>query len=159
MQELLRDPVNAWLTAGALIIAFEAFTAPGLGLFLGGLGALCTALLIRGGVVDQTAIPAQFAWCFGLTVGWAALLWKPLRKFRMHRKSRSGEMKNNNLIGETALVAKGGLKPGRLGQVTWSGTVWNAELESSHARELAEGEKVRIQAVSGNTLKVISQEG
>jgi membrane protein implicated in regulation of membrane protease activity len=156
MEGIFQDPVNAWLAAGALIIAFEAMTAPGLGLFLGGLGALCTALLIKGGVVGPESTGAQFAWCFGITVVWALLLWKPLKKFRMQRKSRGGaEVKTNNLIGEIVTVAKGGLKPGAVGQVIWSGTLMNAELESSHTQDVPEGAKVHIHAISGNILKVI----
>jgi membrane protein implicated in regulation of membrane protease activity len=155
MKEFLHDPVNAWLFAGALIISLEAFTAPGIGFFLGGLGAFCTALLIKAGVVGEASTGAQFAWCFGLTVGWTLLLWKPLRKFRMHRKSRAGDLKNNNLIGETAIVAKTGLKRGEVGQVIWSGTLMNAELGSSAGADLPEGAKVQIHSVSGNTLTVI----
>ncbi len=155
MEDLLKDPVNAWLAAGALIIAFEAFTSPGLGLFLGGIGALCTALLIKGGVVGEASTGAQFAWCFGITVAWSALLWKPLKKFRMQRKVRGQDVKTNNLIGETAIVGKGGLRQGDVGQVIWSGTVMNAELESAHAQDVPEGAKVHIHAISGNILKVI----
>jgi membrane protein implicated in regulation of membrane protease activity len=153
--DFLHDPINAWLTFGALIIAFEAFTAPGLGLFLAGIGALCTALVIKMGIVGEASTPAQFAWWFAITVGWAGLLWKPLRKFRLHRKSRGADVKTNNLIGEVAIVAKGGLKPGDVGQVLWSGTLMNAELESSHAHPVAEGEKVQVHSISGNTLKVV----
>lgn len=148
------DAVNGWLIAGSLIIAFEAFTAPGLGLFLGGLGALCTSLLIKSGIVDEASTAAQFAWCFGCTVAWTVLLWKPLMKFRMHRKG-TGNMPTNNVIGETAVVGKTGLKPGEMGQVIWSGTIMNAQLESAHAEPLLEGAHVRIQSVSGNILKVI----
>lgn len=152
MNTLLHDPINAWLAAGALIIAFEAFTAPGLGLFLGGLGAICTALVIKGGLVAETSTAAQFAWCFGTTVIWTALLWSPLKKFRSHIRSRNGDVKTNNLIGETAIVGKGGLKAGETGQVVWSGTPMNALLEQGG--DLAEGAKVRIHSVTGNTLKV-----
>ena len=154
MEPMLHDPVNAWLTAGALIVAFEAFTAPGLGLFLGGLGAICTALLIKGGIVGAASTGAQFAWCFGVTVAWTLILWKPLRKFRLHRKRGGSTIENNNMIGETAIVGKGGLKSGSAGQVLWSGTVMNAELESAHGLELAEGAQVSIRSISGNTLKV-----
>lgn len=154
MEEILREPVNAWLAAGAFIIAFEAFTVPGLGLFLGGLGALCTALLIKAGVVKETSTAAQFAWCFGVTVGWALLLWKPLQKYRLKRRARNTEVKTNNLIGEIVIVGEGGLKQGEVGQVIWSGTVMNAELESSHAHDLPQGAKAQVHSVSGNILKV-----
>jgi membrane protein implicated in regulation of membrane protease activity len=155
--ELLSNPVNVWLAAGALIIALEAFTAPGLGFFLGGLGALCTALVIKSGLVGEASIGAQFAWCFGLTVAWAALLWKPLQKYRMRRKARNQEVKTNNLIGEVVTVAEGGLKRGEVGQVIWSGTVMNAELESPHAQDLPHGAKAQVHSVSGNILKVTAK--
>ena len=155
MEEFFSNPVNVWLAAGALIIAVEAFTAPGLGFFLGGLGALCTALVIKSGLVGETSIGAQFAWFFGITVGWAAALWKPLQKYRMHRKSRgSQEVKTNNLIGEIVTVAQGGLRRGEVGQVIWSGTVMNAELESPHAQDLPQGAKAQVHSISGNILRV-----
>jgi len=153
MRELLHDPINAWLFAGALIIALEAFTAPGLGFFLGGLGAICTSIAIKAGWVGEANIAGQFAWCFGINIVWTGVLWKPMRKFRMKHK-RTADMKPNNLIGETAIVAKGGLKRGEVGQVLWSGTLMNAELERSSDADLPEGAKVSVHAVSGNTLKV-----
>jgi len=156
MRELLHDPVNAWLFAGALIIILEAFVGSGLGLFLGGIGALCTSLVIKAEWVGSSDIGAQFAWCFGFTIAWTGILWRPMRKFRM-KKKRSTDMKTNNLIGETAIVAKGGLRRGEVGQVLWSGTLMNAELEPSAGADLAEGAKVSIHAVSGNILKVTSR--
>ncbi|MBI3508302.1 MAG: NfeD family protein, partial [Chlamydiia bacterium] len=95
----------------------------------------------------------QFAWCFGLTVAWTGLLWKPMRKFRLSRK-RAQEVPSNNLIGQTAVVAAGGLKTGEMGQVVWSGTLMNAELEGSHLLSVPEGTHVQIHSVFGNTLKV-----
>lgn len=154
MHEVLQSPMNVWLIAGAFIVAFEAFTTPGLGLFLGGLGALCTAVLIKAGVIDEAAIAAQFAWCFGLTAVWTIVLWKPLQTFRMRRRTRDNKIENNNLIGQIAIVGSDGLQPGKMGQVVWSGTVMNAELELPNVEALAEGTKVRIRSVYGNILKV-----
>ena len=151
------DPANLWLAAGAALIAFEAFTAPGLGLFLAGFGAFCAALLTKAGVVDPANIPAQFAWFFGTTALWTVVLWKPLRKFRTGRRHGGDAIQNNNLVGNTAVVARGGITPGGTGQVHWSGTLMQAELDASAPRALSEGEKVHIHAVTGNTLKVTPQ--
>lgn len=153
MQTLLSNPVYAWLTFGALLIVFEAFTAPGLGIFLGGLGAICTGLLVEGGVIAADNIPLQAASFFGLTVIWALALWKPLMKFRAGKnKNASGY---SDVVGGVATVAEGGLTRGKTGQVKWSGTLMNAELDdSSVVNELPAGTQVEIKSVSGNIFKV-----
>jgi membrane protein implicated in regulation of membrane protease activity len=155
METLLSHPAEIWLGLGAFLIVFEAITMPGLGLFLGGIGALCTGLLVKAGIASEAALGAQVAWFFGLTTLWTAALWKPLLKFRM-KSRRKGGIELNNMVGGTATVGEHGLERGRTGQVTWSGTLMNAELEASAAVEsLPAGALVVIKSVSGTTLTVI----
>jgi membrane protein implicated in regulation of membrane protease activity len=155
MEIISQNPVVAWLVFGVFLIGVEAFTMPGLGLFLAGLGAICTAILIEAGVVGVAAEAAQFAWFFGLTVLWTIVLWVPLQKFRMASKGKTGAG-FSNVIGETAIVGKDGLTRGTTGQVTWSGTLMSAELDAASAAEtLAAGAQVVIVSVFGTTLKVI----
>jgi len=154
MEIFLSNPAFVWLAVGAFLIAFEALTAPGLGLFLAGLGAVCTGLLVESGLVGETANAVQCAFFFGLTTLWAAILWKPLQQFRAHRRTGGGVV--SNVIGESGTVGKGGLKRGVVGQVVWSGTVMNALLDlSSPLAGLEEGAVVEILSVSGTTLNVI----
>ena len=155
METLLSHPAEFWLGFGAFLIVFEAITMPGLGLFLGGIGALCTGLLVKAGIADEGALSAQVAWFFGLTTFWAAVLWKPLLKFRM-RSWHKGGIELNNMVGGTATVGEHGLARGGIGQVTWSGTLMNAELEAQAPVEsLPAGALVVIKSVSGTTLTVI----
>jgi membrane protein implicated in regulation of membrane protease activity len=155
METLLSHPTGFWLGLGAFLIVFEAITMPGLGLFLAGLGALCTSLLVKAGITDEGALGAQMAWFFGLTTLWTAVLWKPLLKFRMKSRNKDG-IELNNMVGGTATVGEHGLKRGGIGQVAWSGTLMNAELEASVPVEfLPAGALVLIKSVSGTTLTVI----
>ncbi len=155
MEILLSHPAEFWLGLGAFLIVFEAITMPGLGVFLAGIGALCTGLLVKAGIVDEGALGAQVAWFFGLTTFWAAVLWKPLLKFRMKSRNKDG-IELNNMVGGTATVGEHGLARGKIGQVTWSGTLMNAELEASAPIEsLPAGALVVIKSVSGTTLTVI----
>jgi membrane protein implicated in regulation of membrane protease activity len=154
MQTILSNPVYAWLAFGALLIVFEAFTAPGLGIFLGGLGAIGTGLLVEGGVIGIDNIPLQAAAFFGLTAFWAVALWKPLMKFRAGKNKNTSSY--SDVVGGTATVAEDGLTRGKTGQVKWSGTLMNAELdESSAVSELPAGALVTIKSVSGNVFKVV----
>lgn len=152
--ETLLSPAGFWLGLGAFLIVFEAITIPGLGLFLAGIGALCTGLIVKAGIADEGALGAQAAWFFGLTAFWTMVLWKPLLKFR--RKGKHKDVELNNMVGGTATVGEHGLARGRVGQVAWSGTLMNAELEASEPVEfLPAGALVVIKAVSGTTLTVI----
>lgn len=154
MDTLLGNPVYIWLAFGAALIAFEALTTPGLGIFLGGLGAICTAVLVQTGVIAIDALALQWACFFGLTIVWAIILWRPLMKFRISGKQ--GKSPGfSNMVGDTVIVGERGLKRGETGQVTWSGTVMNAELdETAPVNALSAGAKVEIKSVSGNILKV-----
>ena len=141
-----------WLAAGAGLIAFEALTAPGLGIFLAGLGAFVTAFFLEAGWIDAAQIGTQFICFFASTTLFAILLWKPLQRFRTSKPSSHKVM---DMVGGHAVVAKGGLKKGEIGQVSWSGTLLNAQLDSHSAESsLPEGVQVVIRSVSGNTVTV-----
>ncbi len=155
METVFANPVTCWLAAGALLIAVEAFTMPGLGLFLGGIGALFTAICIEAGWILPESTLAQFACCFGITAGVTAALWRPLKKFRMRGKHKQS-IELNNMVGQTAIVASGGLRGDMPGQVSWSGTLMNAQLVHGDAASLLpEGTPVIIRSVSGTTVHVV----
>ncbi len=153
METLLNNQAYLWLTFGALLVLFEAVTAPGLGIFLGGLGAICTGIIIESGLVPADATPLQFACFFGFTTIWAIALWRPLLKFRAGKGKGSAGF--NIMVGETATVGERGLRRGEMGQVLWSGTVMNAEIDdAAKADFLPAGSHVIIKSVSGNILRV-----
>lgn len=140
-----------WLLAGAVLVALEAFGAPGVGLLFAGLAAFAVALLIKAGMVDSAGYALQCVWFFGLTAAWAALLWKPMRRWR----AGSGRAEYHNIVGDSAVVAAGGLARGAVGQVEWSGTLMRAQIAVQEAAEFIEaGANVRITGVEGNTLFV-----
>lgn len=152
MGVILSNPVYIWLAAGALLIAFEALTAPGLGIFLGGLGAITTGIFIEAGYIAPDEATMQFASFFGFTTLWAIILWRPLIKFRSSKGSASSY---SDTVGGIAIVGGEGLKRGETGQVIWSGTHMNAVLEdSAPVDSLPAGTSVIIKSVSGNTFTV-----
>lgn len=149
--------VTIWLLAGAILVAIEVFTVPGLGLFLAGLGAMSTGIVIRLGIVDTGNTAAQFCWFFALTTVWTASLWRMFRKFRLslHTKGRKEGTEIIGLVGSQAIINEPGLKRGETGQVRWSGTLMSAVLhEKTQEDFLPAGSSVLIESVSGTLLTV-----
>jgi membrane protein implicated in regulation of membrane protease activity len=144
-----------WLAGGALLIIAEALTAPGIGIFLAGLGGMMTALLIEAGWIGEKAFLAQCTSFFAFTCLWTLLLWRPLKRLR-HGKIQAPGRTYHNMIGTQAVVASGGLTRGQAGYVAWSGTLMNAVIDSgSKLDSLPEGAQVTIVSILGNTLSVI----
>lgn len=153
MQYILMNAAYIWLFFGGFLIALEAMTVPGMGLFLAGLGALATGIMIGLGLLESHHLILQCISFFSFTCIFALILWKPLIKFRM--KSRNDRTSFHDMIGASGVVGGTGLKRGETGQVIWSGTIMNAELDHSVSNDfLSVGTHVRIKSVSGTTLKV-----
>lgn len=145
-----------WLILGAAMLAVEAFGVPGIGFLFAGLGAITTGILIESDIVALDNTLGQFAWFFATTVGWTALLWGPIKRFRTSRASGSDY---NNMVGGTATVSGGGLVKGKLGKVLWSGTTMQAELAAEYeGNGIAEGSDVIIREVKGTKLIVLPKE-
>ncbi|MGE0754908.1 MAG: NfeD family protein [Alphaproteobacteria bacterium] len=139
-----------WLAIGVLFMALEALGLPGAGFLFVGLGALLTGILISLGFVADADTLMQFVAFFLLTGVWAAVLWKPLQRFKLHHQ----EKKFNNIVGDKAKVGKKGLGPDG-GEVVWSGTIMTAKLAGDTAAlELRPGANVTIVDVEGTTLIV-----
>lgn len=140
-----------WLIFGILCFALEALGMTGVGLFFAGLGSVVVAVIIESGLVGEQAYISQFAWFFALTVLWAAVLWKPIKNYRMHKKGAD----YSNMVGDYCKVAEIPLVKGKRGKVKWSGTTMIAELaEGSAAEVIAVDEDVVIKEVKGTTLYV-----
>lgn len=154
MEALLANPAYLWFGTGALLVIGEAMIGPGLGIFLGGLGAISAGILIEAGMVAADAMATQFTCFFGFTIIWTVVLWGPLKKFRTGKGGKSSS-NYSDVVGGTAIVSGQGLKRGETGQVAWSGTLMNAEIDdSAGVASLPAGAQVEIKSVSGNTFKV-----
>jgi membrane protein implicated in regulation of membrane protease activity len=137
-----------WFIAGAVFLTLEALGITGIGFLFAGLAALVTGILVEYGVASPDGY-GQWAWFFGLTAAWAAILWKPMQRFMKTPK----EGGYSNMVGDDATVIEGGLAPGSKGKVRWSGTIMDAELAPGMAA-LPAGASVIIREVKGNTLIV-----
>lgn len=139
-----------WLLAGAALVALEAF-GPGLGFLFIGLGAIATGVAIEVGVVTPADYISQIAILFISSGLFAILLWRKLKTW--HTSPETAE-RYSNMVGDQASVGKGGLTPGKEGQVGWSGTTMRAVLAPEITVTLAEGATVTIVAVKGNLVTV-----
>lgn len=141
-----------WLLIGAVMMAVEVFAMPTFVLFFAGIAAVCVGVMTGTGLLQDDSYLMQWAWFFGLTVMWAAVLWKPVKKFRTITPHGQDY---KNITGDIATVVRGSLKKGVVGQVQWSGTLMNARLSDNAAEnELPEGTIVEITDVKGNTVTV-----
>jgi membrane protein implicated in regulation of membrane protease activity len=144
------SPLYIWLIAGVAFLIIEAIGINGFGMFFAGLGALFVGMVINFDLITEDNLLQQLV-VFGLsTTIWAISLWKPIKKWHNGKKSSY-----NNMIGETATVADGGIFKQNGGAVKWSGTIMKAQIADDDAAEnIAEGEKVIIKEIAGNTLTV-----
>jgi len=144
-------PSILWLIAGAVLLALEAFGLPGIGFMFAGLGAILTGVITElGGVAADDTVSQAAIFCAS-TILFALLLWKKIKAWRLNPK----EKPYNNIIGDKAIVAEAGLKKGSTGQVRWSGTLMQAEIDEKESiTDIAAGTHVHISAVEGNVLKV-----
>lgn len=142
-----------WLIAGAILMALEAFGAPGIGLLFGGLAALVVGMLMQLDLLPASDFVLQFGLWFGLTAILALLLWKPLQRWRTQPGGTDAGF--NNIVGDLAVVCDGELVRGSTGHVRWSGTIMLAEIDPiADAVRIEDGGKVEITQVKGNTLFV-----
>jgi membrane protein implicated in regulation of membrane protease activity len=143
-------PSTWWLIAAAALMTLEAFGIPGIGFVFAGLSALLVAGVTLAGIFAEEQYVAQFSLWFALTAVLAALLWKPMKRWRVNPEASE---QFSNMIGAAAVVCGGALRRGHTGSAKWSGTTMRAELSDDAAvEELAEGETALIQEVRGTVL-------
>lgn len=148
-------PATLWLIAGVAFLAMEALGLPGVGFLFAGLGALSVGALVSFEQLAADAVTLQWVVFFVATGIFAALLWKPMQRFHLNRKSHS----YSNMVGDTAYVGSQGLKKNAIGEVTWSGTIMRAELAADAGVEsLSAGAAVTIADVEGAKLIVRPKE-
>jgi membrane protein implicated in regulation of membrane protease activity len=144
-----------WLFLGVALILMEIFAVmPGIGLLFAGLGALCTALLLYNIPEYAISLAGQVVWFLAFGAFWAAVLWKPMKKWRL---SSGSSQTYNDMIGQEVTITGSDLTKERMGQVLWSGTVMNARLVPEDMQDaLPVGSLAVIAIVEGNTLIVKS---
>ncbi len=144
-----------WLIAGIAFLAAEALGVTGIGMLFSGLGAIVVGTLLNLGIIAPEATIAQFTLFFVATAVWAAVLWKPMQKFRLRKNTHN----YSNMIGDTAYAGSAGIAKGKTGEATWSGTIMKAELDKhAHTDHVEGGKAVIITGVSGTTLIVKPKE-
>jgi membrane protein implicated in regulation of membrane protease activity len=141
-----------WLCVGAALLALEAFAVPGVGLLFAGLGAIITAVAVESAFISDLDHIMQGAVFLITTSIFSALLWKKLKAWRLNPNAPQ----YSNIVGTEAAVV-GTLRPGKKGEVKWSGAVMHARLAEGAVAELAEGAIVTVVAVEGNVLSVVSK--
>jgi membrane protein implicated in regulation of membrane protease activity len=138
--------VEIWLIVGVFFIIVELLHLPNIGFLFLGLGALSCGILIS--TFPNLTI---YQWVvFGLSSAlWFLVLYLPLKRYvyKKNNKSIYFDMINNEVY-----ACNRSIVVGEMGQVKWSGTIMNATLDDSEAKEVAVGEKLYIKEVRGNTL-------
>lgn len=142
------NPGVLWVVAAVVFIIIEV-SIPGIGGLFSGVAALSLGALLILGVVHPETFVAQLAWFFGLTILWAIVLWKPLKKMM----KPSGEA-YSDIIGTHAMV-ENRLEKGKLGTVKWSGTTMRSRIiESSEVDFIDAGQEVWIHDKDGTVLLI-----
>ena len=148
-------PLYLWLVAGIFFFIAEALGASGFGLLFSGFGALTVGLLINLSLVPADDFVLQFVVFFIATTAWSFLLYNPIKKWR----DGKGKAAYNNMLGQVAAVAEGGMSRKDGGNVKWSGTIMKAKFANNcPADRLEEGEQVIIKEIVGNSLIVTAKE-
>lgn len=143
-----------WMAFGILLLFLELSSIPGIGLFFAGLAAICVGGLIAFEYLLPQKYILQFVWFFVLTIGWAVVLWVPMKRLRY----KTSDKDYQNITGSFATVKKAPLVKGKSGKVSWSGTTMKARIvNDSDVDEIPVGTEVEIVEVKGNTLIVKSK--
>ncbi|MDH5636895.1 MAG: hypothetical protein OEZ04_00220 [Nitrospinota bacterium] len=140
--------VTLWLIAGAVLVAVEVFVMPTMVLAFAGFGAITTGVTLHFGMVET--IPNQIAVFFATTIAWALVLWIPLKGW--YGPDGGGY---KDMVGHVATVGDKDLEKGVKGEVTWSGSIWNARLSPDCQLDKVEsGKDVMILKVENGILIV-----
>ena len=141
--------VYIWLFIGVVFVGLELFGVSGVGFLFAGFGAITVGAIMELGYITPGQTIAQFLVFFLSTTLWTTLLWKPLR-----RRVRQGS-NYQNIVGDTAFVGSEGLTKHRGGEVTWSGTIMQAMIDTGvDVDTISAGSEVVIVGVTGATLLV-----
>lgn len=142
--------VEIWLLIGVIFIIIEFSKIPGIGFLFLGLGSLTTSALIS----SYSEITDYQIATFGLvSFAWFLVLWWPLKKF-VYSKKKGNSINQGyfDLVGNQVTVFNQSIEPGKIGQVSWSGTIMNAKLSNSEKEQGKPGDVLYVLEVKGNIL-------
>ena len=109
--------------------------------------SVCVAHLLGMGNI-MTTFFTQIAFFSGFCFIYTLLIYKPLKRYI---ESTSDRGNYQNIVGHEA-VCVGDLQAGKKGQISWSGTLCNAQLVEGDAKD---GETVKITKIKGNIFMVM----
>ncbi len=144
------EPYLIFLILGGLLVACEILILQAsVGwLLLLGLSALITSLILW--FMPQLVITTALFIFIGCSVLVIAVLYKPMRRWQ----NKPSAMQANDAYGQEAVVVATITKT-EAGKVDWSGTQWDAKIDSDDNSEtLDKGAKVIITNAAGITLSV-----
>lgn len=143
------EPKFIWMSLGIILIALEILGISGIGFLFAGLGAIITFMLINFNIVTSNLI-SNIAIFLTSSAICTLLLWKTLKRSLSNPKHNY-----QNIIGNTCQVIGNNLEKGKIGNVSWSGTVIKAKIDSNSKQEaIKTGSTVEIVSVEGNIAQV-----
>ncbi|MCC8417537.1 MAG: NfeD family protein [Rickettsia endosymbiont of Bryobia graminum] len=138
--------VEFWLVAGIIFIIIEFAKLPNIGFLFLGLGALSNTILLN----NYPYFLKYQLITFGLiSFFWFAILWWPLK---LYSRKKDKKAEYNDLIGKEVLVYDKEILLGKIGKISWSGTIMNARLSDNDTKPAFQGDILRILQIEGNVL-------
>lgn len=137
------------LGVGLLVVELLVFQFTTFWLFFVGLGALAAALFAWL-VADASYLATTMVFLLASAIV-TAVFYRPLRNMQ---KQPSG-IEDNNAIGHSVTVTKS-ISADQPGEVTWSGSNWQAELADNDDDTIVAGARAVVVAVEGIRLLVES---
>lgn len=144
--------VEIWLIVGFCFIIMEFVIIPNIGLLFIGLGALTLSGVLY---FDPELISYQFGILGIGALLWFLVLWWPL-KIMIYGKHGANTTYDNkwgsDFIGTKVMVVEKPLEFGQMGQVTWSGTIMNAQYVDHENGPALVADMLYVREVKGNVL-------
>ncbi len=138
--------IQWWLTISMVCIIIEFANIPNVGFLFLSLGGLSTAVILKN---YPYLLKYQYI-VFGFASSvWLIILWYPLQLYVCvkHNKYEYFDM-----VGKKVVVYSDELLVGKIGQVSWSGTIMNATLSKDTVKLSHKGDVLYIIQVDGNVL-------
>jgi inner membrane protein len=142
-----------WFLLGLVLIVLEVVMGFTIVLLFTSLAAFTVGFIMYWKFMVFEGIYWQFAAFFALTVIWALILWKPLKRLK-ERNSKHGNVQN--FVGQSVEVIDADLTKINPGNAKWSGTIVKAIIHPDFREEkLPVGTIAKIVDVRDNVFVVI----
>jgi len=128
---------EVWFVIGLICVVLEVMLGLTIVVFFFALAAFSMGFLLFFELTSFEDHLVQLATFCAMTLGWAIVLWKPLKRFKNkplpNAVDSSGESvhveKFENYIGQNVTISGKDLKRGEIGTATWSGTTVNVSID------------------------------